>query len=799
MDGVMADKQDKPKGPARQLYKKALDAFRPAEPAAKEFGDDFLKEAMERADEGYNRERENIDAGYEDLEFEAGNQWPDWARKQREAEDRPVLTLNKIPEFKRQVTGDMRLMRPGLKVSPAGSGAKQAVADLLAGMIRHIESRSEAKTAYAIASDQQVGAGMGHWRVAIDYAPNQGLNKELRIVHIEDGLAVLWDPDAVLPTREDALWCIVPVDISTAKFKRKYPDVEPADFKSFDRRFHGYWFDSDRVRVGEYWFKKPAKRTYAVMSNGTVDDVTDWDKAKIEAEKSAGNIKRTEEREGFKVYRSVITIGHVLEEPEEWKGNYIPIVPLVGEEIRIGRRIVRRGIIRNAKDGQRLYNISRSSQAEVINDAPKSPWVGTDKNFREFEGEWAEANRKRWPYLRYTPDPLNSGQAPQRSSPAIVSAALSEAVQLADQDMMALTGIHQAGLGQRSNETSGKAILARQREGDVGTVVYSDNLGLSIRHTGAILLDLMPHVYDTEREVPVRHADGKTEMVTINKAVYGGELEPTEESDYLDEGAEPTEDSSGLDMADKGTEEKEPIDQQAGNALNDVTLGCYIVDLDMGPSYSTARAEAKDGMEALMQAAPAVAPLILDLYARAQDWPEANDIADRILATLPPAIQAQIAAKKRKALGEIQPEEAPQPGQPGQAPGAVPGQPPAPPLPTPEQLQAIVEQQVAQRADVVKEQAAKEIAALNVRQKELDVERAKIALAEKQAETAAHQAQAAGMPDTAAAFKQLATELAHQRGMIEEIVSQLPHPETVDGDPTNDGGAPQNLPAAPPA
>jgi hypothetical protein len=132
----MADKQDKPKGPVRQLFKKALDALRPEEKPAKEFDDDLVKEAMERADEAYNRERENIDAGYEDLEFEAGNQWPDWARKQREAEDRPCLTINKIPEFKRQVTGDMRLMRPGIKVSPGGRGSKQAVAELLAGMIR---------------------------------------------------------------------------------------------------------------------------------------------------------------------------------------------------------------------------------------------------------------------------------------------------------------------------------------------------------------------------------------------------------------------------------------------------------------------------------------------------------------------------------------------------------------------------------------------------------------------------------------------------------------------------------------
>jgi hypothetical protein len=492
------------------------------------------------------------------------------------------------------------------------------------------------------------------------------------------------------------------------------------------------------------------------------------------------------------VFRSVITIGHVLEEPEEWKGNYIPIVPLVGEEIRIGRRIVRRGIIRNAKDGQRLYNISRSSQAEVINDAPKSPWVGTDKNFREYEAEWSEANRKRWPYLRYTPDPLNSGQAPQRSAGAHLSSALSEAVQLADQDMMALMGIHQAGLGNDRTRRAASRSAPASKRATSGRRLWRQPRARD-----------PPHGRDYRRphSARLRHRARRsgssqrrqTEMVTINKAVYRGELDEEEpSSDYLDDGAEPDEepleDSSGLDMAtrDRGGERADrPTGRQRAQRRNARLLhrrprhgaelldrsrrgaGRYAGSYDGGAGRRSAHSRP-------VRAGAELAGGERNRRPHRRDTPAADTGANRREEKEP---RRNPARGPGSAAGTAT-------GQPGQAPGAAPGRPPGPPLPTPEQLQQIVEQQVEQRADVVKEQAATERERLSLEIKKLDVRRAEIALQEKEAEAAAHQAQAAGMPDTAAAigehaaaFKHLATELAHQRGMIEEIVSQLPHPE----------------------
>ena len=112
-----------------------------------------------------------------------------------------------------------------------------------------------------------------------------------------------------------------------------------------------------------------------------------------------------------------------------------------------------------------------------------------------------------------------------------------------------VTGIYDASLGSRSNEISGRAILARQREGDTGTFVYIDNWSRAIRHTGKILVDLIPHVYDTARTLRIVGEDGRTDVLEINRPM-------------------------GLD-ADWGVTPR---------IMNDVTVGSYDVVLDMGPA-----------------------------------------------------------------------------------------------------------------------------------------------------------------------------------------------------------------------
>ncbi len=760
-----------PKG--RAVLRKTELPSPPDAAPGREIDDDFLKTALDRAESAFARERENIEQAYEDLEFRAGEQWPSYARQAREKSKRPILTVNRIPQFVRQVTGDIRLMKPAIKAVPVDSRASAPVAELISGMIRYIENRSEAQSAYALAADSQVTCGIGHWRVTTEYAEETTFNQEIRIVQIDDGVSVLWDPDSTLPTREDARWCLVPVDMSRHAFAERYPDVPVEDFRFFDGRYHEYWFGEDFVRVAEYWERRPAKRRLALLPDGSIDDLTCVDEETIEMLRAQG--ARIEERDGHKIFRSLITIGHVLEEPCEWSGRMIPIVPVIGEEVRIGRRIVRHGIVRFAKDAQRMYNYFRSTQTEVVALAPKAPWIGTERNFKDYIDRWETANEEAWPYLPYTPDPLNGGVSPQRNAPPVTSPGLSEGVQLADNDMKAVTGLYDASLGAQSNEISGVAIRARQSEGDVGTVCYVQNFARAIRHTGRILVDLIPHIYDTERMVQVIGEDGRTDTIIINKAAAPPELaEDAEEP--LNVGTEEGEPLPGAYAGEAGNEQA-PVKTKpyGGNVLNDVTVGAYGITVDTGPSYSTRRAEAKDGMAQFIQAAPQVAPLILDLFAKAQDWPLANEIAERIETVLPPAIQATLAQRRGVAPMPMRPIPGAMPPPPPMAPVPPPPVPPAPPMspmpgapgpvgfpgapvPPPVMMAEI-------QADVAKAEAAKRTAELGVAAKSIDLEMKRMELAAKAAENGG-----AGIaPDV---LREIVDELARQRGMIEEIVAR---------------------------
>ncbi len=151
------------------------------------------------------------------------------------------------------------------------------------------------------------------------------------------------------------------------------------------------------------------------------------------------------------------------------------------------------------------------------------------------------------------------------------------------------------------------------RRADVGSFVYIVNFTRAVRHTGAIVVDLIPHIYDTERTLRIIGEDGKVDLVQINQA-QGAALDDT------------------------------PLDK----VMNDVTVGAYDVAMEMGASYTTRREAALDGMIQLIQAAPQLAPLVLDLLAQAQDWPLADKIAKRIRTMLPPQVRAEEAQEEGK-------------------------------------------------------------------------------------------------------------------------------------------------------
>jgi hypothetical protein len=648
-----------------------------------EDGDEEILAAIRR---DYDRAREaweeNRSHARDDLRFaRLGQQWPADMEKQRSLEHRPCLTFNKMPAFIRQVVNDARQNKPSIRVHPQDSGADPRTARIINGLIRNIETSSDADVAYDTAIEHAVGQGFGFWRINTRYASAGGFEQDIVIERITNPFTVLGDPRSTAADSSDWNLAFVIATLSKDEFERDYPEAERVDWEA-DYRDCPDWLDGDQVIVAEYWTREKVRREIVALSDGSV----------VGTKELAGNPARFDglevvgaprEVESWKVIQRIVSGAEILK-TVEWAGQYIPIVPVYGDEVidEQGRRHFR-SLIRDAKSAQQMFNYWRTTTTELIALAPKAPFIGPKGTF-DADPNWQTANSQSHPYLEYE----NKGAAPQRQPFAGVPAgALQEALNAAD-DMKSIIGIYDASLGARSNETSGRAILARQREGDVSTFHFIDNLSRAIRHGGRILLDLIPKVYTTERIIRVLGEDltpATARIAPTGAAVMPGPAEP----------------QAGANAHEL-------------NAIYDLTVGSYDLTVAAGPSFTTRREEAALQMEAFIQKAPQAAMIIGDLYAKSLDWPGAEEIAERLKRMVPP-----------QALGE------------GEARPAAPDAPAAVPPEVQQQVEQGMQMIQAQQARIAElEQAAQAKAVeLQLRQSELALKARSIQVDEYRAET----------------------------------------------------------------
>jgi hypothetical protein len=581
---------------------------------------------LEAARRDYERAREaweeNRAQARDDLAFaRLGRQWPAEMEQQRKLDGRPTLTFNRMPAFIRQVVNDARQNKPSIRVHPQDSGADPRTAEIINGLIRNIETSSDADVAYDTAIEHAVGQGFGFWRINTRYTSNDSFEQDLAIERITNPFTVLGDPRSTAADSSDWNLAFVVTSMTRDEYEREYPEAEKTDWDC-DFSDCPDWIDGDNVIVAEYWTRERVRREIVALSDGSV---VDSDAPERDPEAHAGLEAIGEPRivESWKVTQHILSGAEVLKSVD-WAGQYIPIVPVYGDEVidEEGRRHFR-SLIRDAKSAQQMFNYWRTTTTELIALAPRAPWIGPKGSF-DSDPNWMTANSKSHAYLEYD----NKGAMPQRQPFAGVPAgALQEALNAAD-DMKSIIGIYDASLGARSNETSGRAILARQREGDVSTFHFIDNLSRAIRHGGRILLDLIPKVYTTERIVRVLGEDLAPSIARI--APRGRPV--SEESDEAG-GMSPGSQSSGSASPGSGSGAGGP---GSLNAVYDLTVGKYDLTVLAGPSFTTRREEAALQMEAFIQKAPQAAMIIGDLYAKSLDWPGADEIAERLKRMVPP-------------------------------------------------------------------------------------------------------------------------------------------------------------------
>lgn len=567
---------------------------------------DIVGEVRRRLERAYNHDKTNRDEAMSDMRFLAGDQWPEYARQARI--NRPMLTVNKLPQFLHQVTNDIRQNAPVIKATPVDGKNDPQLAKVYDGIISDIQYRNSAKHVYSTAAYHAAACGIGHWRVGTRYMEDDGFDQEVTLELISYPLAVYWDPASVKPDRSDAMWCIVVEMMPTDTFKDKYPNATPQSVDaiqsegSFSRSSSSsiFWSSGDHVLIAEYWCKKPVKKTIAAFESGATLDITGYDPMRLyQIQMMLGKIIKKREADGFKVEQSLVSGADVLSGPHEWPGRYIPIVAVIGTEIPLETMTLRHGLLRNARDPQQLYNFYRSAAAEHIALSPKSPYLVTDEMIGKHKSDWDTLNTRNRPYLRYTPDPKAPGNKPERVAAPEPPQALWQEGQMATEDIKATTGIHDASLGAESNETSGIAIKRREEQGGTANFHYQDNLQRSIEQCGRILIDLIPKIYDNERQARLLAEDGTEQFIPINKVMY-------------DENGQPV-------------------------MMNDLSQGRFDVRVTIGPSYATKRLEAADAIVELMKALPPeLAPILADIAVRNLDIPDAQEAAKRIKAMLPP-------------------------------------------------------------------------------------------------------------------------------------------------------------------
>ena len=535
----------------------------------------------------------------DELRFYDGDQWPEEIRKQRELDGRPCLTFPVIQQFVHQVSNDVRQNKPAPLIRPVDDRGDVDTAEIMMGLARHIERQSKADVARSYAALYAIICGRGWYRLTTDYESDDSFDQEIYVKRIKNQASVYHDPAAQEPDYSDMGWLFCIEDLLRAEYKAEYPKSEAASLDNFSSigDHAPYWGTEETIRIAEYFYieKELIEIALVYQADGStavmpVDEVPD-----------GAEILKTRKVESRKVCWAKINGVEILEE-KEWPGKWIPFIPVLGEELYIDGKTSLSGMVRGIKSAQQQYNYMRTMQTETIALAPRAPYVAEESQIEGHEHLWQTANTRNHAVLPYKAVNVQGAlvPAPQRQTfePAIQATTL--AVGQAYEDLKRGSGIHDASLGAKSNESSGRAILARQQEGDTANFHFADNLTTAVRHECRMEVDLFPHIYDRPGRVA---------------RIIG------EEED------------------EKAVVLNQPFVEKGVQKLYDLTTGRYDVDVAVGPSHSTKRQAAGDMLMELTRAYPEIMAAAGDLVVKTLDIPGAREVGERLRKMLPPALQ----------------------------------------------------------------------------------------------------------------------------------------------------------------
>ena len=601
--------------------------------------DEFLALARRRWETINSAEAEYRQHQEEELRFFASDQWPADIKAQRIRDGRPCLTINRLPGFVRQVTSEIREGRPGIEVIPVDNGADPALAEVFQGIIQHIEANSNADVALARAADAQVRTGKGWFRVVPEYASDNSFEQELAFKSIRNPRTVYADAASQELDGSDIRYLFIVEDVPQDEYDLAFGPDSRSGLNDFARMgaSRSSWYPEGKVRVCEYYYLEPVQKTLVQFGDGTVMDGALLERPDVQQSLQLRGIDPVpvaiRQVNGHQLCWALINGATVLDGNEDktggrvLPGSHIPVFPCYGEEIDLDGKADYRGVIRDAIGAQQMSNFWKSSKTEAVALAPKAPYVAEAGQIEAYEEEWRTANTRNFSVLRYKAKAIDGHLIgpPQRNVAEPPIQAMSLLSLEAENDLRATAGFsYDVGGQEHRPEQSGRAIIARQKQGEMGNSHFAAHIAITLRHVGRVLLELIPLYYSTPRVKRILGRDGQQRTVLIHA----------------------------------GTPESAQAEAQAQSIAEqqvfDLSTGRYDVRVTAGVSFASQRQQDQDTMTQIMQSNPQMSSLLGDLLLGTMNSPIAKRAAARLQKALPPPLQDDAEAKQPPIPPEVQ-------------------------------------------------------------------------------------------------------------------------------------------------
>ncbi len=601
--------------------------------------DEIWAEARDRLNIASEFETDNRKRAKMCMLFREGDQW-DHDIVTTASEDNPELTINLTDAYCTRVENNIKQQRPRGRCHPVGDGADVETAEIINGIGRHVETRSDASVAYDTAASCAISGNVGYFRLIAEYLHAKSFQKDLRILPIRNPFTVSMDPSAIMPDGRDQSWCIISVKMKRTEYRMRFPDATNAAWNDLTRDEPRLdWEDKEEIRLAEYFRVREKEEKLYLLRHSNGDESTVFHSELPKNEEGRIVLKDAAARlalRGLIIQGERDSIKHQVEwfrlngltivDRAQLPGRWIPVFRVEGNARDIDGRVRRRGMIDFMMDPQRMVNYGEVAKIMRLGLAPKAPWVGAEGQF-DGHPEWNDANQKTYSVLTYKPVSVEGAMGPvflpppERQPPAQIEQGFSEFVQGMRSNLVAVSGMpNEPGVDMKGEVISGNAIKRRQWLSDQSHYQYYDNLTMAIAQCWRTMVEWIPHYYSESRIQRIIREDSTPEMVHINK----------------------------------------PVNGEAGAVAkieNDLSVGRYDVVMDTGPGYETKREDGADNLLKLLGIGPLaeiIAKSGADLVFRSIDHPYMQELADRLMAANPEGLQKLMDGLSARAKSVVQ-------------------------------------------------------------------------------------------------------------------------------------------------